>query len=35
MTIPTYDTDFYAWTQAQAQALQAKDCPAIDIEHLA
>jgi hypothetical protein len=35
MTIPSYDTDFYAWTQAQAQALQAKDWPALDIEHLA
>ena len=35
MTTPSYDTDFYAWTQAQAQALQAKDWPALDIEHLA
>lgn len=35
MTTPSYDADFYAWTQAQAQALQAKDWPALDIEHLA
>jgi Domain of unknown function DUF29 len=35
MTTPSYDTDFYAWTQAQAQALQAKNWPALDIEHLA
>jgi hypothetical protein len=35
MTTPSYDTDFYAWTQAQAQALQVKDWPALDIEHLA
>jgi Domain of unknown function DUF29 len=35
MTNPSYDTDFYAWTQAQAQALQAKDWPALDVEHLA
>ena len=25
MTTPNYDTDFYAWTQAQAAALRAKD----------
>jgi hypothetical protein len=35
MTTPDYDTDFYTWTQAQAAALQAKDWPALDIEHLA
>jgi Domain of unknown function DUF29 len=35
MTTPDYDTDFYAWTQAQAQALQAKDWPALDVAHLA
>jgi hypothetical protein len=35
MTEAGYDRDFYAWTQAQAQALQAKDWPALDIEHLA
>jgi hypothetical protein len=35
MTTPDYDTDFYAWTQAQARALQAKDWPALDLDHLA
>ena len=30
-----YDTDFYAWTQAQAAALRAKDVAALDLEHLA
>jgi hypothetical protein len=35
MTTPSYDTDFYARTQAQAQALQAKDLAGIDIDHLA
>jgi hypothetical protein len=35
MTTPDYDTDFYAWTQAQAQALQAKDWPTLDVDHLA
>jgi Domain of unknown function DUF29 len=25
MTHPSYDTDFYAWTQTQAAALRAKD----------
>jgi Domain of unknown function DUF29 len=35
MTTPDYDTDFYAWTRAQAQALQAKDWPALDLDHLA
>jgi hypothetical protein len=35
MTTPTYDTDFYAWTQAQAEALRAKDWAALDLEHLA
>jgi hypothetical protein len=30
-----YDADFYAWTQAQAQALQSKDWLALDLEHLA
>jgi hypothetical protein len=34
MTTPTYETDFYAWVQAQAQALQVKDWAALDIEHL-
>jgi len=35
MTPPDYDTDFYAWTQAQAAAIRAKDVAALDIEHLA
>jgi hypothetical protein len=35
MTTPTYETDFYAWTQAQAAALRAKDVAALDIEHVA
>jgi Domain of unknown function DUF29 len=30
-----YDTDFYTWTQAQAQALRAKDWAALDVAHLA
>jgi hypothetical protein len=30
-----YDTDFYAWTQAQAAALRAKDLAVLDLEHLA
>jgi hypothetical protein len=30
-----YDTDFYAWTQAQAAALRAKEWAALDLEHLA
>jgi Domain of unknown function DUF29 len=35
MTTPDYDTDFYAWTQAQAEALQAKNWPALAVAHLA
>jgi hypothetical protein len=35
MTTPTYDTDFYAWTQAQADAIRAKDLARMDIAHLA
>ena len=35
MTTPDYDTDFYAWTQTQAAALQAKDWAALDVAHLA
>jgi hypothetical protein len=35
MTTPDYDTDFYAWTQQQAEAIRAKDVTALDIEHLA
>jgi Domain of unknown function DUF29 len=31
----TYETDFYAWTQAQATALWAKDWPALDVDNLA
>jgi hypothetical protein len=30
-----YDTDFYAWTQTQAQALRGKQWQALDLEHLA
>jgi Domain of unknown function DUF29 len=30
-----YDTDFYAWTQQQAQALRVKDVAALDLDHLA
>jgi hypothetical protein len=35
MTTPSYDTDFYTWTQAQAAALRAKDWPGLDVAHLA
>jgi Domain of unknown function DUF29 len=35
MTAPTYETDFYAWTQHQAAAIRAKDLAHLDIEHLA
>src|SRR4030095_1565337 len=35
MTTPSYDTDFYAWAQQQAEAWRAKDWAALDIEHLA
>jgi Domain of unknown function DUF29 len=35
MTAPDYDTDFYAWTQAQAAAIRAKEVTALDIDHLA
>jgi hypothetical protein len=35
MTPPNYDTDFYAWTQVQAEALRAKEWPALDVENLA
>ena len=31
----SYDTDFYVWTQAQAEALRAKDWPALDVANLA
>ena len=30
-----YDEDFYAWTQAQAAALRAKEFATLDLEHLA
>jgi hypothetical protein len=35
MTTPDYDTDFYAWTQAQAAAIRAKEVTTLDIDHLA
>ena len=35
MTTPDYNADFYAWAQAQAAALRAKDWAALDLEHLA
>jgi uncharacterized protein YPO0396 len=35
MTTPDYHTDFYAWAQAQAAALRAKDWAALDVAHLA
>ncbi len=35
MTTPDYATDFHGWTQAQAQALRAKDWAALDLDHLA
>jgi Domain of unknown function DUF29 len=35
MTTPDYHTDFYAWAEAQAAALRAKDWAALDLEHLA
>jgi hypothetical protein len=35
MTTPDYETDFYAWTQAQAEALRAKDWAHLDTEPLA
>ena len=31
----SYDTDFYQWTQAQVEALRAKDWPALDVANLA
>lgn len=30
-----YDTDYYAWTQAQAEALRQKDFAALDLANLA
>ena len=32
---PMYETDFYAWTQAQAAAIRAGQWEAIDREHVA
>jgi hypothetical protein len=35
MTKASYETDFYAWARAQAEALRAKAWDQLDIEHLA
>ena len=35
MSRTDYDTDFYAWTQAQAAALRTKDWQAFDLANLA
>jgi hypothetical protein len=35
MTTPDYDTDFYAWTQAQAAALRDHKWDTLDVENLA
>jgi hypothetical protein len=35
MTEASYDTDFYTWTQTQAEALRGKQWHALDIENLA
>jgi hypothetical protein len=35
MTTPDCDIDFYAWTQAQAEALRVKEWKTPDIGHLA
>jgi len=35
MTKATYEADFHAWTQAQAEALRGKDWPALDLVNLA
>jgi hypothetical protein len=34
MSKPLYDTDFHAWAQRQAHALQAKDWAALDLSNL-
>ena len=34
MSGPLYDTDFHAWAQQQARALQAKDWAALDLNNL-
>ena len=31
MTTPTYDADFYTWTQQQAAALRAKESKTLDL----
>jgi Domain of unknown function DUF29 len=35
MTTPDYDTDFYAWTQAQAAVIRAHAWDDLDAEHVA
>jgi uncharacterized protein DUF29 len=35
MTTQDYETDFYTWTQAQAEALRAKNVAALDLANLA
>jgi uncharacterized protein DUF29 len=35
MTTPDYETDFYAWTQAQAAAIRAGAWDDVDRDHLA
>jgi hypothetical protein len=35
MTTPDYDTDFYAWTQAQAAAIRAHAWDDLDVDHVA
>jgi hypothetical protein len=35
LVVPSYDTDFDAWAQQQAEALRAKQWDQLDIEHLA
>jgi hypothetical protein len=35
MTTPDYDTDFYAWTQVQAAAIQARAWDDVDVDHVA
>ena len=34
MTATTYETDSYAWTQAQVSVLQAMDWHTLDLAHL-
>jgi hypothetical protein len=35
MTAPAYETDFYAWTQAQAAVIRARAWDQVDVEHVA